>query len=261
MADGFADRAAFVAGARDYYETAEPVKWGGKFWTPVRTAAGASIIVERELAFTLLDPPKDLRSHIAAEAVGRTFLWDACGKNKIPLDGYEDARIRLHDRPLTDFRYDGGEDHRKPVIIMGGREVPLRQAVEEAMRPKVQIAVPEQLPQVQPKAKQPLPPKPSKAQQIRAAMSSPILGLGTTPAARNFLAPPATPPKDDWWWEQRQERDRKAQAAAQKRQMEREQKEALQRAKNAPSKPQVAPKPTEAPSTPDKTTPAIRRKL
>jgi hypothetical protein len=35
--------------------------------------------------------------------------------------------------------------------------------------------------------------------------------------------------------------------------MEREQKEALERAKNAPSKPQGAPKPGDAPKIPDKT--------
>jgi hypothetical protein len=132
--------------------------------------------------------------------------------------------------------------------------------VAEATAPKVQIAVPE-LPQaqppIQPKApKPPLPPRPgTKHEQIKTALSSPVLGLGTKPPGLNIFAPPAAPPKDDWWWEQRQERQRKAEAAAQKRQMERDQKEALQRAKSAPSKSQVTPKPTEAPSTP-----TIRRK-
>jgi hypothetical protein len=160
----------------------------------------------------------------------------------------------------------GTEQIGETLVLLGPDGRPASMWVEEAVAKaarRPQVAVPEmplEVAQVKPKApKPPLPPKPgTQAERIKAAMASPVLGLGTAPTGRNFLAPPATPPKDDWWWEQRQERTRKAEAAAQKRQMEREQKEALQRAKNAPGVPQETPKPDLGPNLPNQATPTIR---
>ncbi len=191
----------------------------------------------------------------------RSSLWQHSADSGLLLPAFAEI-ILPHPLDL------GAEQQGPNVVILGPDGRPASMWVEEAVAKaarRSQVAVPEmpapELPQVQPKApKPPLPPKPgfSKAAQIKEAMASPVLGLGTAPTGRNFLAPPATPPKDDWWWEQRQERTRKAEAAAQKRQMEREQKEALQRAKNAPGVPQETPKPDLGPNLPNQATPTIR---
>jgi hypothetical protein len=172
----------------------------------------------------------------------RSSLWQHSADSGLLLPAFAEI-ILPHPLDL------GAEQQGPNVVILGPDGRPASMWVEEAVAKaarRPQVAVPEmpapELPQVQPKApKPPLPPKPgfSKAAQIKEAMASPVLGLGTAPAGRNIFAPPAAPPKDDWWWEQREANRKKAEAAAQKRQMEREQKEAAERAAKAPGKAQV----------------------
>jgi hypothetical protein len=106
-------------------------------------------------------------------------------------------------------------------------------------------------PQVQPKApRPPLPPKPgfSKAAQIKEAMASPILGIGTAPAGRNIFAKATeVPGPGPAWWQERERRQKLAEAAADKRIAEREQKEALKRAKEAPGSPRCLQRATTVP--------------
>jgi hypothetical protein len=201
---------------------------------PEMLAAAMAVIMDRHLP-PFPEIPPVTRGHLVVEGIARKWLWDASGQHKLSFHGYEDARQRLHEsRNLTDFR-PSSQDGRHPVVILDGREIPLRQAVAEATAPKAQIAVPELPPKL------PLPSKPStQADRIRAAWTSPILGLSAKPPKKNFLSLPEPPPTELQLAQDR--RQQQAEAAAQKRQMEREQAEALKRAWKAPVAP---PKPSD----------------
>ena len=213
----------------------ETYPWAAKM-PPDIIAAGASVVLDRQLPFGLDAASNPLRQNLLVEAHGRKWLWDEAAKLYLSPEAYEGARQRLHDtHDLTDFR-PSSQNPRKAVLLDAhGQEIPLRQAVAEAAAPKVQIVVPEL-----PKPKPPLPPKPqSKHEQIKAALASPIL----TPPGRNIFAPPA-PPKDDWWWEQREDRRKKAEAAAEPGRM------------NGGDS-----RPGQGPAAPAKSTPPVKRKL
>ena len=108
--------------------------------------------------------------NLRAEAVARVMLWARMAWDKatglfMPRE-YREARERLHDRDLTDFRpVEGGE----PVVVMDGRELPLAEAVRRAMTPALpsRIVVPE-LP-----APTPAPPEPQPAPKKAAVLPLP----------------------------------------------------------------------------------------
>lgn len=100
-------------------------------------------------------------------------------------------------------------------------------------------------------------PKLSQAQAVKAVLASPILGLSGKPP--RSIVPSGVPGPGPEWWQERERRRKAAEAAADKRLAEREQKEALERAKKTPGVPQETPKPDPG-TDPDISTPGFRHK-
>ena len=100
-------------------------------------ALAAAALVARERGLRRI--ADELRPHVEAEASARVVLWDAAGRRDLHPDAYREARQRLHGRDIQDFRAAASG----PVVIMGGVEMSLQEAVAGALEPRrVQIAVP-----------------------------------------------------------------------------------------------------------------------
>ena len=114
-----------------------------KLGPPVEAAFG---LVGQERGLTSMSAvlAHGVEPNLRVEAVARVMLWARAVWDKatglfLPRE-YREARERLHDRELTDFRPIKGDG---PVVIMDGREMPMAQAVERALRPSLRIVVPE----------------------------------------------------------------------------------------------------------------------
>jgi len=137
---------------------------------PPREAA-ISLVAERR-GLTTEDGIRAHEPHLRAEAVARVMLWARAVWDKatglfLPAE-YREARERLHDRDLTDFRAGTGGE---PVVVMAGREMPMAEAVRRAMKPAMpsRIVVPE-LP-----TPAPAPPQPQSAPKKAAVLPLPAL--------------------------------------------------------------------------------------
>ena len=101
-------------------------------------------------------------------------------------------------------------------------------------------------------------PKP-KHEQIRAALASPLLGLGGK-LPRTLFPSTLVPGLGPEWWQERERRRKQAEDAADRR-MGKAEKDAAEQAKKAPGRPQETPDPNQGPDAPDKPTPGFKRKL
>jgi len=87
--------------------------------------------------------------------------------------------------------------------------------------------------------KPPEPPRLSQAEAIKKAMASPILGLSGKPP--RSIATVEVPGPGPEWFQERERRRRQAEEAADRRQEQKVQKEAAERAAKVPRKPQELP--------------------
>ena len=191
----------------------------------------------------------------------RGAVWRKASASGLLLPAFEQI-VLPHPQDL------GTEQQGDRLVILGPDGRPAAMWVEEAVAKaarRPQVVVPEMpLPEVaQVKPKAPKPPLPqSKHERIKAAMASPVLGLGTAPAGRNLFAKATeVPGPGPWWWQEQERNRKKAEAAADKRIAEREQKQALERAKKPPSTPQVPSKDDDLPDVGGRTPGISRRKL
>jgi hypothetical protein len=110
---------------------------------PPQGTAIAMVAKGRGLASMAAIQAQGVESNVWAEAAARVLLWTRAAWDKasglfLPRE-YREARERLHDRDITDFRpVQGGE----PVVLLDGTLRPLAEAVERSLRPPVRLAVP-----------------------------------------------------------------------------------------------------------------------